>query len=79
MSVNVNGLRGKLNDIILRATAEAPQIIACQETKIGKNVDSCTLKINGFKLFRKDRNENGGGVALYIAEALKPKQINEGI
>jgi exonuclease III len=35
--------------------------------------------IAGYKLFRKDRNECGGGVVLYVSENLKPVQLVTGI
>jgi exonuclease III len=75
ISANVNGLRGKMNEILLRSNSYHPNIFACQETKIDRKTDSSSLTINGFKLFRRDRSENGGGVALYISEFLNPNQL----
>lgn len=79
ISANVNGLRGKLNEIQVRAESEKPSVIACQETKISQHVSSNTLEILGYKLFRKDRNECGGGVALFVQENLKPQRLTSGI
>jgi exonuclease III len=55
--------------------AEKPEVLACQETKVGIRVGNNELSIAGYKLFRKDRNECGGGVALYVANHLNPVQI----
>jgi hypothetical protein len=75
ISANVNGLRSKIDQIRLRASANTPHIIACQETKISEKISSTSLSIENYKIFRKDRNENGGGVALFVRECLKPIEI----
>jgi exonuclease III len=79
MSANINSLRGKLNELQLRAAATSPHIIACQETKLGKHITSESLNIPGYLLFRKDRNECGGGVAIFVMESLKPTSLSSGV
>jgi exonuclease III len=79
MSVNVNGLRGKIDALRLRAITENPDVIACQETKIGSRISSDSISINGYKLYRKDRNESGGGVAIYIKDSFNAVEIKSGI
>jgi hypothetical protein len=77
LSANVNGLRGKLEEIRIRVKTENPHVIACQETKIGSKVKNNELYIPDYDLIRKDRTESGGGVALYVNKDLKPKQLLE--
>jgi exonuclease III len=79
ITANVNGLRGKLGAIQVMIQAELPAVFACQETKIGKSVTSNTIEIANYRLFRKDRNEGGGGVAIYAHASLKPIQLTHGI
>jgi exonuclease III len=79
MSANVNSLRSKINELRVISTANRPNIIALQETKLSDKITSTTLMLPGYTLFRKDRNENGGGVALFVDDKLKPKEITVGI
>ena len=45
-------------------------IIAISETHIDDTVSSYNLELPGYSLFRRDRNRDGGGVALYIVDTL---------
>jgi hypothetical protein len=74
-SVNLNGLRGKIEEIRLRIAASSPHVLACQETKLSAKVDSNTLSVTGYRLFRRDRTENGGGVALYVNDKLNAVEV----
>ena len=49
--------------------------IAVQETKLCDRISDKQLEIKGFNLFRQDRTENGGGVALYIRSDLIPRRV----
>ena len=72
-SANINGLRGKINQIRTLCAAYKPTIFAVQETKIGPKLDSGEFFIDGYRLFRKDRNTNGGGIAIYAHESVNPR------
>ena len=48
-------------------------ILAINETKLDKNVHDDLVGISGFSIERRDRNRNGGGVALYIKDSLMDK------
>ena len=74
-SVNVNSLRGKIDT--LRANIETlnPDLILIQETKISPKTHG-HFDIDGYVLFRRDRNENGGGVGLYCRSEFNPSAIN---
>ena len=43
-------------------------IICVVETWLGSEVNSSEIDIPGFKLYRKDRNHQGGGILMYIAD-----------
>lgn len=40
--------------------------MAISETHLGPTISSSLLNIEGHNIYRKDRNENGGGVAIYV-------------
>ena len=69
---NVNGWRGKLTQIQSLLTNYSPEILALQETKL--NYDS-KISIKNFKIYRKDRDANGGGVALAITQNLPSRNL----
>lgn len=40
--------------------------IEVTESKLDHNIDDAEIEINGYKVFRRDRNRHGGGVLFYI-------------
>ncbi|CAB3978613.1 RNA-directed DNA polymerase from transposon BS [Paramuricea clavata] len=40
------------------------------ETRLSGNIDDGFVNINGYDIFRADRNREGGGVALYVKTAI---------
>ena len=45
-------------------------IIGLNETKLHKTIPDSQVDIEGYDILRRDRNRNGGGVALYIRQSL---------
>jgi hypothetical protein len=74
VSCNVNGIRGKFDRISIFVATYIPYILAIQETKLS-SVSLANLSLPEYALFRKDRNENGGGICLYILDKLKPQLV----
>ena len=60
-SANVNSLRGKIDAVRSLCLTYHPDVFAIQETKLGPGIDSGELTIPNYRLYRKDRNTNGGG------------------
>ena len=50
-------------------------IILITETHIDQTIDDIEINISGYQLFRKDRNRNGGGVAIYCRDELAPVEL----
>jgi len=65
---NINGLRAKWQEASEFVTDH--DVITFTETKLDGKASSETLSINGYRLFRQDRNCHGGGVATYITKKL---------
>jgi exonuclease III len=70
-SANINSLKSKMDEIRVRIEADKPDFFVCQETKLNEKTDSSTLSVLGYRLYRKDRTEHGGGVALYVKDSFK--------
>lgn len=43
-------------------------VLLLSETKIDSSFPTVQFKINGFTVYRRDRNENGSGLLLYVRE-----------
>ncbi len=45
-------------------------ILGLNETRLSKNINDPEIAIQGFEIHRKDRDINGGGVAIYIKSSI---------
>ena len=53
-------------------------IIASSETRLSSKIEDPAVAIEVYKIFRHDRGEKGGGVAIYLKEQIPdPLQIIE--
>ena len=51
-------------------------VIALTETHLSDDIDDDEINLDGYTLFRLDRNRHGGGTALYCRSELEPKLIS---
>lgn len=70
-SVNMRSLCNKLQDFSHFVLEKSLTVVAVTETWFQKNYPDSFYSINGYNLFRQDRNGRGGGVALYVAEHIR--------
>ena len=54
----------------------SPIFLALNETLLGDSISDNELIIQDYNLIRKDRNRNGGGVAIYIRNSISYDLIN---
>ena len=77
--LNVNSLRNK-SEAAKDLVQNKVDICFLSETKIDKAFPNQQFMINGYKLFRRDRNCNDEGVLCYINENIPSKTVDvEGI
>ena len=77
--LNVNSLRNKF-EAVEELVQNKVHICFLSETKIEEAFPNQQLMINGYKLFRRDKNCHGGGVLCYINENIPSRTVNvEGI
>ena len=69
---NINGLKSKITQLHCLRHEYQPNIIALQETKLPPNI---VFNIKKFKVYHKNRNADGGGVALYINDILPSSPV----
>ena len=46
-------------------------VMGLSETWLDESVDDAEIDMTGFRVYRKDRNRNGGGVAVYVSDDVK--------
>ena len=74
-NLNINSIRNKFSsfkDLVLKET----DICLLSETKIDDSFPNSQFFVEGYRMFRKDRNKKGGGLILYINEDIPGKLIN---
>ena len=77
MSLNIFSLMPHIDELRIMISNEEPHIIGINETKIDPSIDDSQINVEGYDVIRKDRDLNGGGVALYIHKSLNFKQCDD--
>ena len=67
-SLNVNSLLKHIDEIRIMLSNHVFDIFAINESKNDSFIPDFEVNISGYKIIRKDRNRNGGGVVIYIRE-----------
>ena len=70
LTKNIDELRSILlnNDV---------HVCALNETRLDKDIDNSEINVHGYTIVRKDRNRNGGGVAIYVQNDIKYTVIED--
>lgn len=66
--VNVRSLLSCLEDVWHSISSESIDLLGLNETWLDKNVSDDEVCLRGFSIVRNDRTQNGGGVAMMIAD-----------
>ena len=72
-SLNVNDLRGNLDEIQVLINNLGIHILALNETKLDPNYPKELTSIAGYQQERLERTCNGGGVSIYVRDSIKYK------
>ena len=66
--LNINSIRKKFDSLVELIGGKVDVLIIC-ETKLDETFTKNTFHISGYKKpYRKDRNEDGGGVMIYVRQ-----------
>lgn len=71
--LNINGLRYKTDDVRHIITHHQLHVLALCETKLDSSVPDSQVYIEGFRMWRRDRDSDGGGVALYVQDHIETR------
>ena len=69
---NVQSLLPKLDELRYLNNIAKFDCISINESFLDCSIANNEINIEGFSIFRTDRSRHGGGVVLYIREALSP-------
>ena len=50
-------------------------IIGLNETRLDQTIKDQEIQIDGYQIFRNDRNIDGGGVAIYVKDSLPDVRV----
>ena len=74
--INVHSLRNKMDEEWHFCDTNKPHVLAVNETWLDDSFSDAEVSIPEYNVFRRDRNYNGGGVAIYVAKNLTCNRIN---
>ena len=74
--LNISSLRNKIISVT-NLLADGIHILALSETHLDETISDNLLAIQGYKIFRRDRDAGGGGTAVYVLEHLPTKIRND--
>ena len=74
--LNIVTLLGKFDHVKQFLLTTGIEVLALNETRLDDVIDNDELHVPGYILHRKDRNRNGGGVAMYVSEKYSSHFIN---
>ena len=75
--LNINSFRNKF--VFLEGIIKLFDVFLVSESKLDHIFPGNQFRINGYKIFRLDRNRFGGGLILYINENIPCKPLQEHI
>ena len=73
--LNINSFRNKF--VFLEDIMKLFDVFLVSESKLDHTFPSNQFRINGYNIFRLDRNPFGGGLILYINENIPGKPLQE--
>ena len=79
ISMNINSIRGKKLELLAFLDFHQPHVVAIQETKIDSSIATSELfpETCPYSVYRKDRNNHGGGVMLLVHKDISHMPITE--
>ena len=73
--LNINSIRNKF-DFLITLVKGHFDLLMINETKIHDSFPSSQFKMDGYTVYRLDRNDKGGGIILFARENLITKYLN---
>jgi len=71
--LNIRSLIKNIDELRIHLSNQKYDILSINETMLDSSISNNEINISGYDVVRKDRNRNGGGVALYIRNVIDYK------
>ena len=68
--LNIASLRKNKVEIAELMYEQQLDIFCLNETRLSNDIRDCEISVDGYSIYRHDRNTSGGGVAIYIKDTL---------
>ncbi len=75
MYFNARSLLPKIDELVVLADDGNPDVICITDTWLSGEICDTELSIDGYFLYRRDRDRHGGGVLLYVKESIEVKAL----
>ena len=75
--LNINSVRNKFCEIEPALTGGLLDFLAIGETKLDGSFPDQQFTIDNFQMYRKDRNQHGGGLLVYVRSDLPSRRVPE--
>ena len=69
-ALNITGIPGHIDELRIYMSSTCIDILTVKETRLDHTISSGEVTVSGYVLERKDRNRDGGGVALYVPNTI---------
>ena len=76
-SLNLVSLYKHIDQLRIYMLSKTVDILGINETRLDSSIQNGEVSIPGYTLERKDRNRNGGGVALYTRDSINYKRLTD--
>ena len=76
---NCRSLLPKLDELKIMIQSEKPDLLAFTETWLHPGIAESEVCLEGYHLFRHDRDGHGGGVALYVGESISVSKVGRSV
>jgi hypothetical protein len=75
--LNINSVVNKFEEIQDMLVEGLTDCMALSETKLDGSFPNAQFQASGYRLFRADRDRNGGGLMMYVRDDLPARQLQE--
>ena len=75
--LNICSQSNKMDELRLFCNEHKPHVLSINESWLDDSFSDEEIRLSGFNLMRRDRNCNGGGLVVYIADHLKFNRLDE--
>ena len=73
---NCRSLLPKMDDLRILVNSVNPDLLALTETWLASDIMEIEVRLEGYRMFRRDRDRHGGGVAIYVSDCISVASVS---